>query len=158
KYDANGQLSERNGGSAATTYEYDLDENLTRIVYADGSVTTFGYDAFSRRVYKSHNGDTTRYAWSGHQMLAEQAPDKTVIEYLVIRFQPLAQFVGGSWYSIITNHISMPCELIDSSGEVCRKGYFNALGQLERETGAGPRCPFRLPGQYADRETGLHYN
>jgi RHS repeat-associated protein len=158
EYNVNGQLVTAVSGADRTAYEYDGDENLVRVTHPNGSTTTFAYDAMARRISKSHDGAVTRYVWAGHQLAAELRPDGSVVEHLTLHFQPLGQFENGSWFAAVTNHLSVPYELIGDAGQLVWRARYSGFGALEREEGGDPSSPFRLPGQYADRETGLYYN
>lgn len=75
-------------------------------------------------------------------------------------FRPLAQLKGrgvGSTVSYYVNdHIGTPQELLDEDGNVVWSAIYRAYGHVEMQ--AGIRQPLRFQGQYADEESGLHYN
>ena len=50
--------------------------------------------------------------------------------------------------------------MTDKDGNLLWLGEYTAWGRLEKETNITQTThqPFRLQNQYADRETGLHYN
>ena len=50
--------------------------------------------------------------------------------------------------------------MTDESGKIIWRGQYSAWGKLTEEEKANPSIhqPFRLQNQYADEETGLHYN
>ncbi len=74
--------------------------------------------------------------------------------------QALAQLKGrgvGSTVSYYVNdHIGIPQELLDEDGNVVWSAIYRAYGHTEMQ--AGICQPLRLQGQYADEESGLHYN
>ncbi|MCH9681444.1 MAG: RHS domain-containing protein [Deltaproteobacteria bacterium] len=75
---------------------------------------------------------------------------------------PAAKLVGDSCYSIVTDHLGAAVLMLDAEGRAVWAASYGAYGELHKLEGVGddPRgmCPFRLPGQYEDVETGLHYN
>jgi len=91
-------------------------------------------------------------------LIAEFVPNLPPVEHLVVDFQPLAQFENGEWLSVVTNHAGVPHELIDRAGATVWRGRYSGFGKLEQEVSRGPRTPFRLLGQFADSDLGLHYN
>ena len=63
-------------------------------------------------------------------------------------------------YYYHTDQIGLPREMTDESGKIIWRGQYSAWGKLTEEEKANPSIhqPFRLQNQYADEETGLHYN
>ena len=58
------------------------------------------------------------------------------------------------------DQIGIPREMTDKDGNLLWFGNYTGWGRLKEETKVTDRAyqPFRLQNQYADRETGLHYN
>ena len=58
------------------------------------------------------------------------------------------------------DQIGMPREMTDKDGNLLWFGNYTGWGRLKEETKVTDSAyqPFRLQNQYADRETGLHYN
>uniref|UniRef100_UPI0024A8F9E3 RHS repeat-associated core domain-containing protein n=1 Tax=Neisseria subflava TaxID=28449 RepID=UPI0024A8F9E3 len=58
------------------------------------------------------------------------------------------------------DQIGIPREMTDSDGNLVWFGDYYGWGKLKNETNifGTAHQPFRLQNQYADRETGLHYN
>ena len=58
------------------------------------------------------------------------------------------------------DQIGIPREMTDKDGNLLRFGNYTGKGRLKEETKVTDSAhqPFRLQNQYADRETGLHYN
>ena len=56
--------------------------------------------------------------------------------------------------------IGIPREMTDKDGNLLWFGNYTGWGRLKEETKVKDSAyqPFRLQNQYADRETGLHYN
>jgi len=92
----------------------------------------------------------------------------TTWEYLPHTWQPITQTVTTTtdqqFHAIITDLTGTPTELTTPDGR--RVTWTNApttLWGAPHQTGNTPtknraNCPLRFPGQYADYETGLHYN
>ena len=58
------------------------------------------------------------------------------------------------------DQIGIPREMTDKDGNLLWCGNYTGWGRLKEETRVTDSAyqPFRLQNQYADRETGLHYN
>ncbi|WP_052810717.1 RHS repeat-associated core domain-containing protein [Variovorax paradoxus] len=61
------------------------------------------------------------------------------------------------------DHLGTPQELTDAGGNVCWSASYKAWGEAKQAISeaarrAGVANPIRFQGQYADEETGLHYN
>ena len=58
------------------------------------------------------------------------------------------------------DQIGIPKEMTDKDGNLLRFGEYTGWDRLKEETKVTDSAyqPFRMQNQYADRETGLHYN
>lgn len=61
------------------------------------------------------------------------------------------------------DHLGTPQEMTDANGDVCWSANYKAWGEARQAISeaagkAGITNPIRFQGQYADEETGLHYN
>jgi RHS repeat-associated protein len=134
----------------------------------------FLYDVYARRVSKKvlrHDtqGDITlshtHYIWDRVALLQEVdvlGPEPEVTRSYAYLEQGDEVSVGhldeatGRWVYYHADHNGTPEELLDPQG--------NVVGRLARETfgkvsaASGETTAIRFPGQYADEETGLHYN
>jgi RHS repeat-associated protein len=61
-------------------------------------------------------------------------------------------------YSIVSDYLGTPREMVDEAGNVAWKAQRDVYGVARVEEGKAEDCPWRWPGQYADEETGLYYN
>jgi len=195
KYGPAGQLLERrrdDGG--VVTYEYDLDGNLTKkvetpaasttsprtwgyewngagmlskVARPDGELVEFAYDAFGRRVSKSHAGRTTTWIWDRavplHEVVetmtgGQSAEESTTWIFDPETFIPVAKLSDRAAYSIVTDHLGTPAAMYDWAGQEVWTARLDAYGRVKDESGPRNACPFRWPGQYEDVETGLYYN
>ncbi len=69
------------------------------------------------------------------------------------------------WFNTDLN--GAPLEVIDERGDISWSGQYGSFGEVRRQTegftrlakqSVLPHQPLRYAGQYADSETGLHYN
>ncbi|MEU8787416.1 DUF6531 domain-containing protein [Streptomyces sp. NPDC048637] len=125
----------------------------------------------------------TDFFWDENRIAEESATVTTTWDYQPGTYRPLAQterrprhadpraqWATGSalsqpecdarFYAIVTDLVGTPTELVDSTGELAWQARTTLWGApLPTPTGPqGTACPLRFLGQYADDETGLHYN
>ena len=184
-YDHFGNLIHRElADGEVQNYFYDLHDQLVKaeIFKKDGSkeTWTYTYDALGRRIGKGRlkneevsDGleEETGFVWDGSHLLQEVHPDGRYT-YLYTdpdSYEPLAQVrnhtnaEGESKQEIHYFHcdqIGIPREMTDKDGNLLWFGNYTGWGRLKEETKVTYNAyqPFRLQNQYADRETGLHYN
>ena len=184
-YDDLGNLIHRElADGEVQNYFYDLHDQLVKaeIFKKDGTKETWAYcyDALGRRIGKGRlkneevsDGleEETGFVWDGSHLLQEVKPDGryTYIYTDPDSYEPLAQVQnwttedGESKQEINYFHcdqIGIPREMTDSEGNLVWFGDYYGWGKLKSETNTSGTAhqPFRLQNQYADRETGLHYN
>ncbi|WP_084935436.1 RHS repeat-associated core domain-containing protein [Pantoea rwandensis] len=183
KYDWWGNLVSRRNGFSEQHYTYDAEN---RLVAAEGTgpqgrfTARYHYDALGRRIRKSvttQQGTTeTRFLWQGYRLLQEQQETggcQTYVYDPVEIWSPLARIdhhVGDKqgeilWFNTDLN--GAPLEVTDASGALRWSGQYGSFGEVSRQTEGFSRLgqhpalhhqPLRYAGQYADSETGLHYN
>jgi RHS repeat-associated protein len=163
-------------------FTWDAEDRLTVVVTPDGHHWRYRYDPIGRRIAKEHYAEdattpleTTAFTWDG-PVLIEQAsqhpgepPRTTTWDYEPGSFTPLTQTertglrdapqseIDQRFYAIITDLIGTPSELIGPGGDLAGHQLHTLWGTTTWATG-GASTPLRFPGQYADPETGLHYN
>ncbi|MFD7661802.1 RHS repeat-associated core domain-containing protein [Streptomyces sp. NPDC059788] len=84
----------------------------------------------------------------------------TQVEGTADALVPTQEEFDTRFYSIITDLVGTPTELADENGGIARRAGSSLWGTPfptgPRETAVG--CSLGFPGQYFDRESGLHYN
>ena len=174
-YDDLGNLIHRElADGEVQNYFYDLHDQLVKaeIFKKDGTKETWAYiyDALGRRIGKGRlktsqevSGsleDETRFVWGGRYTYIYTDPSS---------YEPLAQV--RDWTTedgenrqetnyFHCDQIGIPREMTDKDGNLLWLGNYTGWGRLKEETKVTDSAyqPFRLQNQYADRETGLHYN
>lgn len=162
-YDALGRVAQAtlpNGKLARLTH--DGRGQLVRIEFADGGLAEYGYDPFGRRIWKRVNGRVTRYLWAGTTLASEirdAGPGWTRRDHLFLPdiYYPLAMRVDGRIVRLHCDHRGAPHAATGAQGEVLWKARLKAFGEALVDV-AQIDQPWRLPGQYWDEESGLHYN
>ena len=185
-YDELGNLIHRElADGEVQNYFYDLHDQLVKaeIFKKDGTKETWSYtyDVLGRRIGKGRLKTSqevsddlenqTRFVWDGSHLLQEIHPDGryTYIYTDQDSYEPLAQVRDWTTEEGETrqqtryfhcDQIGIPREMTDKDGRLLWFGNYTGWGRLKEETKVTDSAyqPFRLQNQYADRETGLHYN
>ncbi len=138
-------LSEAGETAEETSFSWD-GTRLAEQTTADGRVTTWDYAPGTHRPLTQT--DRTRLARSaGKSLIAEFAEGDAERDF------------GTHFHAVITDAVGTPTELITPTGELAWQHRTTLWGtSLPSPPSDGIDCPLRFPGQYADAETGLHYN
>ena len=82
-------------------------------------------------------------------------------------FRPVAKLAGNDLYYVVTDHFGTPRELVSEDGKrTAWRAKFGLWGNTEKidiwrsevANGDDVTCQIRFQGQWADEESGLHYN
>ena len=170
RYNEWGELTERRDQQL----EWNAQGQLTRVI-SSNSETRYQYDALGRRISKATCGRhtdqreqrRTTFVWEGFRLLQETTwqGKRTYLYDAEQPYTPVAAITGrgGSrkiWY-YHTDLTGTVQEVTASDGRLVWAGYLAGFGENRGDisnSGAYFEQPLRLPGQYYDEETGLHYN
>ena len=183
KYDHWGNLVSRRNGLYEQHYVYDAEN---RLVSARGTgpegrfEARYHYDALGRRTRKivttAHGTSDTRFLWQGYRLLQEQQNAGQCSTYIydpneawspLARVDHLRDQSSGEIYWFNTDLNGAPLEVTDEHGAVRWSGQYGSFGEVRHQSEGFSRVvnrtamahqPLRYAGQYADGETGLHYN
>ena len=183
KYDHWGNLVSRRNGLYEPHYAYDAEN---RLVSARGTgpegrfEARYHYDALGRRTRKivttTHGTTDTRFLWQGYRLLQEQQESGLRSTYVydpneawspLARVDHLRDQSSGEIYWFNTDLNGAPLEVTDERGAVRWSGQYGSFGEVRHQSEGFSRLvnrtamahqPLRYAGQYADGETGLHYN
>ncbi|ELY3469268.1 PAAR/RHS domain-containing protein [Cronobacter universalis] len=183
KYDHWGNLIRRRNGLYEQDYIYDAEN---RLIAARGTgpegifEANYHYDVLGRRTRKiitsTHGVTETRFLWQGYRLLQEQLEGRQRCTYIydpTEAWSPLARidhYEGDKcgdiyWFSTDLNGALL--EATDVKGNLRWSGRYDSFGEVRHQTDGFTRLtedtslvhqPLRYAGQYADNETGLHYN
>ena len=159
-YDGMGNQVADRDGRRASTYTYNGRGQLVR-VQTESHIIEYKYDPLGRRIRKRVDGLTTTFEWAGSQLLSEtigEGKQSSRRDYFVcLEFlSPLAFREGSSVYYVHSGRLQEPLCVTNRGGEVVWSAEYLAFGQVLTSVDK-MRQPLRLPGQYHDEETGLHY-
>ncbi|MER6996965.1 putative T7SS-secreted protein [Streptomyces sp. NPDC000410] len=187
KHDAQGRIVLRQKGRLSRKpdtwrYEWDVEDRLTSVTTPDGKVWRYLYDPIGRRTAKQHLGndgqtvlEQTSFTWDVSTLCeqttsAETLPNPVTLTWDYDDLHPIAQTerivtvdapqeaIDERFFTIVTDLIGTPNELIDESGIVAWRTRSALWGTTTWAATSTAYTPLRFPGQYFDPETGLHYN
>jgi RHS repeat-associated protein len=163
EYDDEGRVSRRTEAGRSWNLEYNDRGQLVRSTGPDGDVTTFQYDALGRRIEKRNGNSETHWTWDGPNPFREEhrTNGQSEVRHWIFTpedYVPLLVVKDDRCFSVITDHLGTPQEVLSEDGSVVWAGDYTAWGRLRRTRGEGFTNPLRFPGQWHDSETGLHYN
>jgi RHS repeat-associated protein len=161
RYDDRGNLISISRPSGDQSFQYNGANQLVCSDFDTGPAT-YEYDAFGRRTRKTRGSVQTRYVWAGEQLISEitEGPNGvTTSEYLYIpaTYTLLAVRTDGRVYCYHNDHLGTPRRLTDEQGSVVRAAEYDAFGNANISV-EHLENNWRFPGQYYDKESGLHYN
>jgi RHS repeat-associated protein len=173
RWDERGRLIERR------TPRQGSDDEVERYVWSSSgmlvevhrrdTIVRMAYDPFARRVKKdlwrrTEGGAqqrirSTRFCWDGSELVHERITDAAGSRDRTYFFEPdgspwAHRDSRGEWVHYVNDAIGTPDRLVDGAGRVVAAPRLDAWGRAGDASGTS----IRLLGQYADEETGLHYN
>ncbi|WP_160159602.1 DUF6531 domain-containing protein [Streptomyces sp. 3213.3] len=135
-------------GSTADRTEFCWDDTcLAEQTAADGQVTTWDYLPGSARPV----------AQTGHRP-ARTSPEASFLARLA---EETGHGLTARFHAVVTDSVGTPTELVSATGGLLwqrRTALWGTRLPAPETDPATVDCPLRFPGQYADDETGLHYN
>jgi RHS repeat-associated protein len=180
-YDVDGNLISKtdnasSGALRVTHYLYDAYNRLLEVRDAnDEAIARYTYDPFSYRLSKEVTetgaqatgvvAGLTLFLQGSEGVLAEADQAGTVLRSYgwMVGEQygktPIFTRQNGSYYYYLNDVQGAPWRVIDQAGTVVWAATdYTVDGQATLASGSTIYQPWRLPGQYSDGETGLHYN
>ncbi len=142
-------------------------DSYRRISSATSGSTRFDYlyDGLQRRVTKrSNDGSATHYIFDDDgRLLAElDKAGNSLVEHIWLGSQPVGVVNNGIAHYVFADHIDTPRLITDTTGRarwLWQSGPFGDAPPNENPGGLGVlNYNLRFPGQYYDKESGLHYN
>ncbi|MGP2438631.1 putative T7SS-secreted protein [Streptomyces sp. JW3] len=161
-------------------YTWDAEDRLTTCTTPDGTTWRYRYDPLGRRSAKQRLAadgtvaEETVFTWDGAQVIEQTTSTRANAPSIALTWDyaglaPVAQTeraldpktqqaVDARFFAIITDLIGTPTELVTPDGDLAWRTRSTLWGTTAVARGATAHTPLRHPGQYADPETGLHYN
>ncbi|SOD67130.1 RHS repeat-associated core domain-containing protein [Streptomyces zhaozhouensis] len=165
-------------------YTWDAEDRLTGVTTPDGTQWRYLYDPLGRRIAKrrlaedgSAIAEQVSFTWDGDTLVEQTStsPDQPRFVSLtwnhhglhpITQTERTADIAGQDeidrrFYAIVTDLVGTPTHLVSESGDIVWEADATLWGAPRPgrpRSGAGAHTPLRFPGQYADAETGWHYN
>ncbi|AXB43212.1 RHS repeat-associated core domain-containing protein [Amycolatopsis albispora] len=157
------------------TWEYGwTGDLLTGLRTPDGHQWRYHYDPLGRRIAKQcvrpggSVAESFRFVWDGTVLIEQEHVDATGARWITTwdrlpgSAAPVTQLERGPagirFHSVVTDALGTPTELVDERGHLAWRGRRTLWGRELPSPDARAAIPLRFPGQYADAESGLHYN
>ena len=145
--------------TALSSFSYDGFNRLATSVTA-AETTTYTYNALGQRIKKiNQNGLSTvfHYGPNGELLYERDANGNTKV-YVWLDGRPLARIDNDAQiYYYHVDHLGTPQAMTNQSGATVWKADYEPFGKAAVKVNTVENN-LRFPGQYYDRETGLHYN
>jgi RHS repeat-associated protein len=157
-YDANGDTLSDPSGKA---YTWDFENRLVQAVVpgTNGGTTTFKYDPFGRRIYKSSPDWTGAFVYDGRNLIETlNSSGAIVADYTQTRNidETLAGYRSGASSYYEADSLESITSLSSSTGALANTYTYDSFGNLTNSTGTLSN-PFQYTGREFDSETGLYY-
>lgn len=143
-------------------YEYNANQRPVKVTRSGKLVAEYSYNSFGERIKKvtySQNQKKVTYFLYDQRTLVAEIDGETLKhkQTVYLKHTPVAYLVDKTAYAVHTDNIGTPKLLTNNHGDTVWKAAHTPLGQalIERQD---IQFNLRLPGQYADNETGTHYN
>jgi RHS repeat-associated protein len=164
QYDNNGASIRKTAkvGGAITSYEYDAENELVRVV---GNATTinYKYDGLGRRVEKeiiSGTTKVTRYIYDNEDILLELDGSNNI----VARYthgpgidEPLIMEKGGVNSFYHADGLGSITEITNQSGTPVQRYTYSSFGEIESQLDPNFIQPYTFTAREFDPETGLYF-
>jgi RHS repeat-associated protein len=121
--------------------------------------SSFKYDPFGRRIYKSSSSGTSVYAYDGDNLVEETNSSGAVVaRYSQTQNvdEPLAMLRSGATSYYHADGLGSVTSLSSSAGSIANTYTYDSYGKLTASTGSLVN-PFRYTSRESDAETGLYY-
>ncbi|MFF3446314.1 DUF6531 domain-containing protein [Streptomyces sp. NPDC002667] len=162
-------------GGATWHYTYDALGRRTskRKMALDGEVVVEQIDFAweGTRLVEQHDhgtGVVTTWEYQGHRPLAQLerrarpvdggSPDVEGSDLDVIALSGSQSDLDSRFFAVVTDLVGAPTELVDETDRIAWHTRATIWGETTWNVDFTACTPLRFPGQYADPETGLHYN
>jgi YD repeat-containing protein len=164
QYDNNGNQIRKtaNVGGTVTTYEYDAENKLVRVV-PPANTANYRYDGLGRRVEKEVIAGTTtvtKYVYDNEDILLELNGSNNI----VARYthgpgidEPLIMEKNSQSFYYHADGLGSITELTNQSGTVAQRYAYSSFGKIESQLDANFAQPYTYTSRELDAETGLYY-
>ncbi|MEZ8449009.1 RHS repeat-associated core domain-containing protein [Vibrio splendidus] len=163
-HDENGQMLGYRDEESTQNFHYNAKNRLIANQKNNVNWTEYTYNSLGQRVEKNTNGERTHYHYDLNGLLiAETLSDGTLTrEYFFAGSKQVATTISSDQdeadiYYVHTDHLGTPTMLTDSAGSIQWAAHYTPFGKIIIDVD-NINQEIRFPGQYFDKESGLHYN
>jgi RHS repeat-associated protein len=154
-YDLNGNLTAKTEGADTWGYEWNAENELTRVTKNSVERARFSYDALGRRVEKVAVGVTATYTYAGGDVLRSISGGSTLSFVHGPRIdEPLALDDGSAFTYFHADGLGSIAKTTNLTGAVILTRQYDAWGSLEAGT---TEAGYAFTGREWDAEVGLYY-
>ncbi len=157
-YDLNGNMATRSEGADNWTYEWSVENELTRVVKNGTEIATFKYDALGRRIEKVAGGVTKRFTYDGEDILRERIVGVKNLRYVHGPGidEPLGseELNPGTLTYYHADALGSIVKVTDATGAVTLTRTYDSFG-IPTDSATTPGYAFT--GREWDPETGFYY-
>jgi RHS repeat-associated protein len=146
-----------------TTYAWDYENQLIKVVTPDGTVTEFAYDPFGRRIVKkvtvNSASTTTHYFYDNGNILFDYDDAGTIGNRYTdgtATDEHLRVDTGKGKYYYHADGLGSIIAVTDTAGIVVQTYQYDAFGNLKDQKNR-VKQPYAYTGREWDKETGLYY-
>jgi RHS repeat-associated protein len=145
------------------TYVYDSSNQLIQVLDNSNQIAGYTYNGAGQRIKKVTQSGTKifHYDLKGHLIAETDEDGEMIAEYIYLGEKLLAMITKPSETEIVSyfhnDHLGTPLILTNDNETIVWKAAYTPFGGADISVQTVGN-PFRLPGQYYDPETGLHYN
>lgn len=142
---------------------YNSSNQLIEVWDNTNQIAGYTYNGAGQRIKKVTQSGTRifHYDLKGHLIAETDEDGEMIAEYIYLGDQLLAMITKPSETEIVSyfhnDHLGTPQVLTNDSQNIVWNAAYTPFGGVDISVQTVEN-PFRLPGQYYDQETGLHYN
>lgn len=162
-YDRSGNLTSKTSSEGTTTFVYDYENRLIKVVRPDGMIIEFKYDPLGRRIEKkvTDTGTVTvkRFFYDNEDILFEYDENGAIVNRYIHGLgidEPLAVIIGKNIYYYHADGLGSIIALTDSSGKVLQDYQYDSFGNLKDQKNR-IKQPYTFTARERDKEIGLYY-
>jgi RHS repeat-associated protein len=158
-HDARGNRTQDSTQGNTRHYRYGDNNRLIETVNDENGVTTqYLYNGLGQRVQKKSALGVIYYLYDEQGLLIAEANATGQIqkEYVYFEGQPFIIATADTYY-YHNDHLGTPQVMTDANADIVWQANYTPFGKADVVVETITNN-IRLPGQYFDKETGLHYN
>ena len=166
-YDANGNMISKvdNGNGDTTSYEYDSENRLIRVI-TPTSILIYLYDGMGRRAAKTVNGVVTKYVYDGKDIILELDENEqikasytrtlTIDELISVDRDTDSNGTLETTYYYHKDGLGSVTAMTDSSGAVVQTYVYDSFGNIVNQTGSVENV-YTYTSREWDAEASVYY-